>query len=258
MTLSTTPPSTRTGSTITSTVSYSFTQQSSLLAFNGPQGGTISGTKVAKRHPPDLCEHLHRHRQFRNTWALAPPPPTRPSSSTPAAAAPCACHYPSPKTATPSRAAGATLRIDAEKAAVYSALSTIPSGSTYQVAIYSMSNQLINVFALSNNITNAMKVVAPISQNASGLNLGRQRQQWRHRCDQQPRGARHDPDGADDVERGHHHSRRRSDARDRPKHRHAHRQFRPELQPQGRRGQQHHQLEFRLLDPLRLADLLRI
>lgn len=66
-----------------------------------------------------------------------------------------ACHFPGSDTASSARANGATLRIDAAKAAVYQALATIPSNYTYNVYIYTMSDKFTQVFPLPTGSPNA-------------------------------------------------------------------------------------------------------
>lgn len=70
-----------------------------------------------------------------------------------------ACHYAGSDTESTVHNAGATLRIDVAKQAVIAGLKSIPTGSNYQVAVYTMANSLKNVFSLSNNVTSAITAV---------------------------------------------------------------------------------------------------
>jgi Flp pilus assembly protein TadG len=82
-----------------------------------------------------------------------------------------ACHYLDKDTAPEMRALGATLRIDAEKAAVDAALATLPTNATYRAAIYTMAENLARVAPLTSDIATLRQKVAPVAQNASSVDL---------------------------------------------------------------------------------------
>ena len=177
---------TRSGPTLTGSVSYSFSMPTFFMAVLGTKTMTFSGGSTSTVIMPTYVNIyiVIDNSSSMGIGATAADQQivyntTKTLSSTDAAyACAIACHYASsnPKstdTTAMVRSAGANLRIDAAKAAVYSALGQIPTGSTIQVAIYTMSDSLTNVHTLSNNITAAKAVVAPSTSNPSSIDLAK-------------------------------------------------------------------------------------
>jgi len=161
---------TRSGTTLTGSVSYTYTGSKLLMPFVYGQTSTLSRTNSASI---TRATYVNIFVIIDNSGSMGIGATEADQSTIFYNNGGCAlaCHYAGQDSATPMRALGATLRIDVEKAAVHSALASIPTNSTYQVAIYAMSDKLNKVFALSNNIDAARQVVAPVAQNAASLDL---------------------------------------------------------------------------------------
>jgi Flp pilus assembly protein TadG len=173
---------TRSGSTLTGSVSYTFSMPTFFMAVLGRKTMTFSGSSTSTVTMPT---YINIYIVIDNSSSMGIGATaadqqivynaTKTLKSNDAAyACAIACHYASSNstdTTAMVRSAGASLRIDAAKAAVSAALGQIPTGSTIQVAIYTMSNGLTNVYPLSNNITAALAVVAPSTSNAASIDL---------------------------------------------------------------------------------------
>ncbi len=160
----------RSNSTITSTMSYSLTMPSLFMAVLGTKTVTVAGASTAT---VTLPTYVNVFIILDNSESMGIGATSADQTIVNAISPGCAiaCHYPGSDTATSARAAGATLRIDAAKSAVYAAISAIPNNSTYQVAVYTMSDKFTNVYALSNNITGAKAYFNSVQNNASSIDL---------------------------------------------------------------------------------------
>ena len=160
----------RSGSTLTSTISYRFSMPSFFMGALGSKSAAFTGSSTASVTLPTYINIfiILDNSESMGIGATAADQ-TVVNSISPGCA--IACHYPGSDTATSARAAGATLRIDAAKSAVYAALSTVPNNSTYQVAVYTMSDKFTNVYALSNNVTGAQAYFQSVQSNPSSIDL---------------------------------------------------------------------------------------
>jgi Flp pilus assembly protein TadG len=156
-------------STITSTVSYSFSMPTFLMAVLGAPTMTVAGSSTATVTLPTYVNLfiILDNSESMGIGATAADQ-TIVNNATGCA---IACHYAGSDTTAQARAAGANLRIDAAKSAIYSALANVPSNSTYQVAVYTMSDKFVNVFPLSNNVTAAQAYFNTVAKNSSSIDL---------------------------------------------------------------------------------------
>lgn len=153
-----TPVVVRNKQTITSTVQYSFVTKPFLMGIFGISQMTIAGTSVSKVVMPT---YINVYVVIDNSESMGIGATQADQQTVYNATNQCAlaCHYSGSDTEGAVHKAGATLRIDVAKQAIVAGLNNIPNGSNYQVAIYTMSNSLRQVFSLSNNITGAISAV---------------------------------------------------------------------------------------------------
>lgn len=183
----------RSGPVLTGTVSYSYTMPTFFMAVLGSRNVTFSGTSTSTLTMPtyvnlyiilDNSSSMGIGATANDQKIVYNTTKNKLTSSDAAYACAIACHYANTNTSSPMtdttamvRNAGASLRIDAAKQAIYSALGQIPTSSTVQIGVYTMSNGLTKVFptssmaAVSNDITTARTYFAPKSTNANSIDL---------------------------------------------------------------------------------------
>lgn len=158
-----TPTVVRNNQTITSTVSYSFNTKPLMMGILGVNSLVVGGTSVSQVVLPTYINVyvIIDNSESMGIGATAADQQTAYNATSGTSGGSCAlaCHYSGSDTEATVHNAGATLRIDVAKQAVVAGLKSIPTGSNYQVAIYTMGNSLKSVYSLSNNVTAAITAV---------------------------------------------------------------------------------------------------
>ncbi len=168
---------TNSGQVLTGTVSYSLANPTTFAGVLGFKTLTVTGTSTSS-----MTMQIYTNvyvvidiSQSMGIGATATDQQTIYNATASSTSGSCvlACHYEG--TTTTARAAGATLRIDVAKQAIVTALTQLQTTfGKYQVAIYTLSNTINNVYALSSNISGAITAVNSIdlanTANSGGTN----------------------------------------------------------------------------------------
>lgn len=149
---------TRNGPTLTGRVTYAFTMPTLFMAALGSKTITVTGNSTSTLTMPTYI-NVYVVLDVSSSMGIGA---TQADQQTVFNATGCAvaCHYDGSETTAHNK--GATLRIDVAKSAIAAGLAKIPTGSTYQVAVYTMSDNLVQVYAPSNNVTGAITAVQGI------------------------------------------------------------------------------------------------
>lgn len=159
--------------TITSTLHYSFVMKPFLMGIVGVNQMQVAGSSVSSVIMPT---YVNVYIVIDNSESMGIGATLDDQQKVYGATGGCAlaCHYYSHDTVDAAHNAGAQLRLDVAKRAIVTGLNTIPTGSNYKVAIYTMSTTLESVYKLSNNITGAIAAAGSVGledgSNSGGTN----------------------------------------------------------------------------------------
>ena len=168
---------TNSGQVLTGTVSYSLANPTTFAGVLGFKNLTVTGTSTSSM-TMQIYTNVNVVIDISQSMGIGATAADQQiiynaTGSTPSGSCVLACHYEG--TTTTARSAGATLRIDVAKQAIVAALTQLQSTyGKYQVAIYTLSNALSNVYLLSSNIPGAIAAVNAIdlanTANSGGTN----------------------------------------------------------------------------------------
>ena len=176
-TLSAVKPSVvRNNQIITSTVSYSFATKPIIMQVMGITQLSVAGTSVSRVVLPT---YINVYVVIDNSESMGigatqsdQQKAYTATANTSDGSCALACHFAGRDTESLVHNAGATLRIDVAKQAVVAGLKSIPTGSNYQVAVYTMSNSINQVFNLSNDVAGAINAVNGVDLENGNKNGG--------------------------------------------------------------------------------------
>lgn len=161
---------TRSGQTLTATVSYQTSGQTNFGRLFGVTTFNMKGVAASSSVLPDYLK-VYVVLDVSSSMGIGATTADQQIVYNATGGCAVACHYTG--TTTTARNAGATLRIDVAKNAIIAALNQVKSsGSLSQVAVYTISDKFTNVYAMSSNIDGAISAVSGIDISDSGNDGG--------------------------------------------------------------------------------------